>query len=141
MEMRQRKERGLWGIHRANGHSSSLEICYSLDRSTFSYHDNGSEITVGISHSNGPRFQAPSLGETTSAYPGERRIPRDVNVSIEKRFDLVLIVRVQHVVHLKSLTCKINFESRPDRYDLGIVGYCSQEQDRFFPHHDFPLFG
>src|SRR5258708_33737300 len=120
------KECRLWRIYRANGNDSSLEICHCLDRPICSHHHNRSQIAVGISHNKSVGLQSLGFGETTSTHPGQRRIPCHVNVSVDERFDLALIVRVQHVVHPESLTCKIGFEPFPDRHDFGTVGDCSE---------------
>src|SRR3954471_15259897 len=83
-------------------------------------------VTVGIAHSDGT---APAVAEPLCVHPRERRVPRDVDMPLQQRFDLQLVVRVEDVVHRVAFVFKEIFNDVPDDYYLRVVND-GPDQDR-----------
>ena len=123
----QRDQRGLRGVSRTDGHSLPLEGGDRLDAPTRSHQDDGAKVAVAVAHANGFRATAETGCGLLRLDPGERRVPRDVHVSQELRFDLPLVVRVEDIVEGQTVAPEVLLESIPNRDDFLVVRYGSHD--------------
>jgi hypothetical protein len=118
-EVPQRDQRGLRRVDRTHTHPAPGQIGHRLDAGVGPHDDHGREVAVGVPHGQcgGGRC------EPAGPHPGQRRVPRHVDLAGHQRLHLALVVGVQDVVEGQLAPREPLAEALPDGYDLGVVGH------------------
>ena len=121
--MGEREQRRLRRVDRTGGDGAAGEWATSV--MALSARTSTTEVRSWsrVAHRDRVRLATRRLrGEASGAHPGERRVPRDIDVAGEVCFGLGLVARVQHVVEREVLGGEPVLEALPDRDDLRVVG-------------------
>ena len=91
----QRDQRRLRRVPGPGGDDLAPQVLQGPEAGVLAGDDVGDAVAVGVAH--GQRA-APPARAALRVHPGQRRVPRDVDVALEERRDLQLVVRVVDAV-------------------------------------------
>src|SRR5918994_4735223 len=91
-------------------------------------------VTISVAHGECPaRAAAAALG----VYPGQGRVPGDVDVPGQKGVHLQLVIAVEDVIDRVALFFEKILDNVPDHDDLGVVDHGADKD--WCPHSISPL--
>jgi hypothetical protein len=115
----QRQDAGLRRIATADRQRLALQVGNRVDAGVGANDDPCPEIAVRVAHAERPRR---FVGPLPHANVRQRRVPRDIDVPFEQRFDLPFVIREEHEVHWRAFTLEMVAYAFPNRDDFGVVG-------------------
>jgi hypothetical protein len=125
VQQMERQQRRLRRIRRAHAERLAAQVLHGLRVRVARHDDARHAIAVGIAHRHGAAL---AVGAPLRVEPGERRVPRDVDVPGEQRVHLQLVVGVEHAIDRAAVLGEELLDRLPDGRDLGVVDHRADEQ-------------